>query len=527
MFDILFIDSDQTILQLIQDINWKNHKIRKYFYAKNLEHGKQIAMQYEPDIIVTELRFPDGFAMDMMSKILDGQPQCRFLIYASTVFGEDLTEALNLGCSGCVLKTCPWLQMNNLIDKLDVLTQQLLEERQRAEQYRQMQFQIEQYSQLSQRASINLLMMDDEANEINEVTSFLREFHFPFQAQSYLVCICDFKPNDLLVQFDGHQNIQTLLHNSAKTWMKDNANGTIFFSMTNQHSLIYHDVDTPEYLSQKEIFKLTEEFSQLFFLQKQIPIYTGASPLFSSIEDFPQAFHMAQQAARFAILHDRSVISFSELQIDQNDYFIVRPLLDYLIGILHRSQSYARALEIVILEIRRINATADFLQLIAIDFLIKLKKHFPDKIEHWFYDQNDILKIMDVDSLNQYLIQKIHLVCSSQPQLTNHHQKIIQQAKAYIQAHFNEELTLSMVAKQIPVSSSYLSSLFHTKGEIGFKEYLLFCRIEAAKELLEFTSEKISTIAKQVGFSNVKYFPACFKQKTGLTPSAYRSRYQK
>ena len=182
----------------------------------------------------------------------------------------------------------------------------------------------------------------------------------------------------------------------------------------------------------------------------------------------------------------------------------MRPLLDYLIGILHRSQSY------------------------AIDFLIKLKKHFPDKIEHWFYDQNDILKIMDVDSLNQYLIQKIHLVCSSQPQLTNHHhQKIIQQAKAYIQAHFNEELTLSMVANQIPVSSSYLSSLFHTKGEIGFKEYLLFCRIEAAKELLESTSEKISTIAKQVGFSNAKYFPACFKQKTGLTPSAYRSRYQK
>ena len=315
MFDILFIDSDQTILQLIQDINWKNHRIRKYFYAKNLEHGKQIAMQYEPDIIVTELRFPDGFAMDMMGKILSCQPQCRFLIYTTTVFGEDLTEALDLGCSGCVLKAFPWIYIDNLIDKLDGLTQQLLEERRKAEQYEKMQSQMEQYSLLSQRASINLLMMDDEANDVNEVTSFLKEFHFPFESQSYLVCTCDFKPSDLSAQVDGCQNNQMLLHNTSKTLMKHTLNSTIFFSMTQQHSLIYYDVDTPKYLSQKELFKIFEEFDQLFFLQKHIPIYSGASPLFSSIEDFPQAFHMAQQAARFAILHDRSVISFSELQL--------------------------------------------------------------------------------------------------------------------------------------------------------------------------------------------------------------------
>ncbi|HBM48154.1 MAG TPA: hypothetical protein DD387_10245 [Lachnoclostridium sp.] len=47
--------------------------------------------------------------------------------------------------------------------------------------------------------------------------------------------------------------------------------------------------------------------------------------------------------------------------------------------------------------------------------------------------------------------------------------------------------------------------------------------MEESKALLRNSQESIDSIARNVGFSNVKYYYVLFKKYTGQTPAAYRS----
>lgn len=49
-------------------------------------------------------------------------------------------------------------------------------------------------------------------------------------------------------------------------------------------------------------------------------------------------------------------------------------------------------------------------------------------------------------------------------------------------------------------------------------------RISRAQDLLSSSDLSVSEIAAQTGFDSVYYFSRHFKQSTGLTPKAYRSR---
>ena len=51
-------------------------------------------------------------------------------------------------------------------------------------------------------------------------------------------------------------------------------------------------------------------------------------------------------------------------------------------------------------------------------------------------------------------------------------------------------------------------------------------RMEKAQELLLMTDNRISEIAKDVGFSDEGYFTRRFKQKFNVSPSEFRTKRQ-
>lgn len=98
----------------------------------------------------------------------------------------------------------------------------------------------------------------------------------------------------------------------------------------------------------------------------------------------------------------------------------------------------------------------------------------------------------------------------------------------FIENHYNEPITIQQVADALYISPSYLMHLF--KNNIGktFNTFLLEYRMEKAKELLKNPALKVSTVAAQVGYSNIKYFNKLFKKYTSLTPTDYiRIHYAK
>jgi YesN/AraC family two-component response regulator len=53
-------------------------------------------------------------------------------------------------------------------------------------------------------------------------------------------------------------------------------------------------------------------------------------------------------------------------------------------------------------------------------------------------------------------------------------------------------------------------------------EYVNYCRIEKAKELLTSTDDTTIVIAEKIGYKNSDTFTRNFKKMEGITPSDYR-----
>ena len=104
---------------------------------------------------------------------------------------------------------------------------------------------------------------------------------------------------------------------------------------------------------------------------------------------------------------------------------------------------------------------------------------------------------------------------------------VISDAKVYMSQHFcDPNLMLQDVAKAVNMSNSRFSTVFSQQSGQTFTEYLIYLRLNRAKELLRTTDMKSSQIAHETGYNDAHYFSYIFKKNTGITPSEYRQQNQ-
>lgn len=97
---------------------------------------------------------------------------------------------------------------------------------------------------------------------------------------------------------------------------------------------------------------------------------------------------------------------------------------------------------------------------------------------------------------------------------------IAQQMIYYFEEHYQEEVSLEQVAASMYLSPYYISRIF--KSETGEPpiEYLIWLRMEKAKELLENESAKsVQQVAASVGYEDAYHFSKLFKKRYGVSPS--------
>lgn len=107
------------------------------------------------------------------------------------------------------------------------------------------------------------------------------------------------------------------------------------------------------------------------------------------------------------------------------------------------------------------------------------------------------------------------------------HSADIAQITHAVNSDFRKAPELSQFAKQLGYSVPYLSKKFSQEVGIGFSDYLQKVRLEYACHLLETTDMKISRVAAEIGYENLKHFNALFKRKLSLTPREFRALYKK
>lgn len=101
---------------------------------------------------------------------------------------------------------------------------------------------------------------------------------------------------------------------------------------------------------------------------------------------------------------------------------------------------------------------------------------------------------------------------------------MVRKAIAYMERHYPENISLSIVAEAIGISPNYLSTLFTRTEQGGFVDQLNKIRIDRARDYFQDGGVKTYEVAYKVGFRDEKYFATVFKKLTGMSPSEYKRK---
>ncbi|WP_269773975.1 bifunctional transcriptional activator/DNA repair enzyme AdaA [Bacillus siamensis] len=98
----------------------------------------------------------------------------------------------------------------------------------------------------------------------------------------------------------------------------------------------------------------------------------------------------------------------------------------------------------------------------------------------------------------------------------------VAQITEYIDGHYHEPLTLSVLADMCHSSPYHLQRTFKKIKGISPIEYIQKKRLAKAGDLLMHTEKTVMEIALTVGFLNTAHFATLFKKRTGSSPTEYR-----
>ncbi len=103
-------------------------------------------------------------------------------------------------------------------------------------------------------------------------------------------------------------------------------------------------------------------------------------------------------------------------------------------------------------------------------------------------------------------------------------QELCYQVIEYIITNLHHPLSLQGIARRFGVSQPHLNSVFQQAHGMTVMRYVTHIRVEAARQILEDSNERIGDIAALVGFSSVSSFSAIFHRHTGQSPNQYRKQ---
>ena len=143
--------------------------------------------------------------------------------------------------------------------------------------------------------------------------------------------------------------------------------------------------------------------------------------------------------------------------------------------------------------------------------------------EHMDEFSNDLI-ISQLNMLLLELLREAKTPSGTKLQTTNaihSENEIIRKAQQYISSHIREKLSVPLVARQVDVSPSYLTALFHKNLQISPGEYIRRIKLQESKQMIRENNLNFTEIAAELQYSTVHHFSRQFKEKFGITPTEY------
>jgi AraC-like DNA-binding protein len=103
----------------------------------------------------------------------------------------------------------------------------------------------------------------------------------------------------------------------------------------------------------------------------------------------------------------------------------------------------------------------------------------------------------------------------------------VEKVKAYINAHYHDEIRLNKLADLVGMTPVSFSRFFKLRTGRNISEYVIELRLGYASRMLVDSTTSIAEICYDCGFNNLSNFNRIFKKNKGCSPKEFRENYRK
>lgn len=190
MIKVLVVDDEYHVgMGIQQTIAWKDYDIEIVDIAYDGEEGLEMAIEYKPDIIITDIRMPIMDGLQMIEHIREQAIQTKFIVLSGYDEFEYAKTALNRGVSSYLLKP---VENKELIIQVTQLAEQIKQEK---EQHKRAQYMNEErpyYQEIFLKEVLN-----NKIRDIKKVDESINALNIKFDFTKYRVVAVRFKGEGL------------------------------------------------------------------------------------------------------------------------------------------------------------------------------------------------------------------------------------------------------------------------------------------------------------------------------------------
>jgi two-component system response regulator YesN len=528
LFKLLIVDDEKIVIDAVTFIINKEFKEAITFEsAKSGREAIEKCQNFNPDIVLMDIRMPGINGIEAISEIKKTQLNIIFIIVSAYEQFEYAKEAIGLGVNDYILKP---IIKKNLVNTLEKVIKKLITDKEKRRSELQ---NIENYQNLIpfiEHGFIYSILLGDSYG--SKVTKY-KELLGLSEANGYIMILESKAKGDItnfkeMLELQDEQEYFKLIRDSFK--YKCNCligplmiNRIVVFIASNlkgEYSGRVESIEIASYVVDK-----LKGFSNEFELNIGIGSYKSVENISSSYEEALRALHYYKDKG---IAHINDITALTD-NITEYPKEQENRLIEMIINIDEKGAFEAfNKIYIWVIENYKDSHKEGKWKLMELMMTIdKMVINFGIKDENKSYllSMNSIEEYMALENwCRERIIYVIKSISELQKKKIN---KVIVNAKFFIQENFSNEITLEEVSKFVCVSPHYFSRLFKEETSENFIEYLTKVRIDKAKELMKTSSLSIKEICFKIGYADPNYFSHIFKKVEKLTPSEYIKNFNK
>ncbi len=531
LYRIMLVDDEEEVRKaIIRNMDWEKLGFTVVGDAENGEDALEKLEQWEPDVVITDIRMPYMDGLTLTARIREKYPSMKILIFSGYDDFEYAKQAIKLNVTEYILKPVNSEELSVILKRIRVSLDEEIEQRRNIDSLRS--------SYLGSLPILRELFLNNLVHgTVDMETAAVRFEEYGISildARKWLAAVIHVGQVEQIEtkELSMHQelipiSVRGLVEDCLQTYCRC----TIFTSPEGITVIAAIDENN----TQTGLINLFHDICKESRRVLEVGITIGVGHSCDRLQDIGEAYRSAVDALGYRAIvgegktiyiNDVEPVSRGKLRLDAKDEEELTAAIKF--GSAQTIDGILRRLSVCMEDVK-VHARQYQLYMLSIaNCLFRLMQQYDLDMNEMFDSKEQYEDMLaGICKREEFADRIIPVACRMNEAMNrerdNTTRRAMDQAKEYIREHYAKpELSVEMLCRYLHMSPAYFSTVFKKETGQSYVNYLTEVRLKKAAELLNETDDKTYMIAQKVGYQEQNYFSYVFKKKYGVLPTKYR-----